>query len=216
MSKASTLIKPYLKKFILQTHPDFFQFEKVKKQTNAASLQKLNNLLQSKSSTKETSRLQFFTKQTRQPISIEFDSKGTEWDHVNSFLSLCQKLNISILPSDMDIVQTELNKQQSSKGPKKTLAQEFADELYKQQRVNHIDWTTTDILNNPLIQFDPSINKKKVAARLCKWLPYLQPDRWWNKVPLMIISPENEIPKKLSEGIMIIYSDMKLEGKSYR
>lgn len=216
MSKAGTLIKPYLKKFILQTHPDFFQFEKIKKQTNAASLQKLNNLLQSKSSTKETSRLQFFTKQTRQSISIEFDPKGTEWDHVNSFLSLCQKLNISILPSDMDIVQTELNKQQSSKGPKKTLAQEFADELYKQQRVNHIDWTTTDILNNPLIQFDPSINKKSMAARLCKWLPYLQPGRWWNKVPLMIISPENEIPKNLSEGIMVIYSDMTLEGKSYR
>lgn len=211
-NRASAFIKPYLKKFILQTHPDFFHYEKIKKQTNATSLQKLYNIFQPKVSKQPSScTLQFFVKQTKQPVTIQFDSNDTEWDHAYLFLSLCQKLNISILQSDLEAIQNELNKKQK-RAPVKSLTQEFADQLYQQRNIKS-EWTTNDLLNNPLVSFDPSIkDKKSSASRLCQYLNHLKPELWWNKVPLLIISSKNDIPKELTKDILVIRDNMGLKG----
>lgn len=206
------LIKPYFKKFILQTHPDYFHNEKIKKQTNAASLQALYNIFQPQTNQPSCS-LQFFLKKTKKPVTFEFDQKDTDWDRTFSFLSLCQSLGIPISQSDTETVQNEINKQNKTHKSHKPLAQEFADQLYKQHSIKNKEWATSDLLNNPLILFDTSIQKNTSAEKLCQWLPELQPELWWNKIPLIVVSSKDKIPKDTIKDVLVIGNDMSLDSK---
>ncbi|KAI9359165.1 hypothetical protein BD770DRAFT_66172 [Pilaira anomala] len=228
MSKTSTIIKPYLRKFILQTHPDFFHNDTIKKQTNASSLQKLQNILQpqQRNAIKATTcQLEFFTKQIK-PVKkqkpqavIQFHGNDSEWSTAQSFFDLCKQVDIPILKSDLDIVNNmilqELNKNKP-KSQHKSLTKEFAERLYKQYNELNtnktVEWTPNQILQQKLVVFGPDVNKKMFVNQLSAWLPQLNPERWWGKVPCMIISPETEYPSKdLTRGILVIKSDMKLQ-----
>lgn len=228
MNKTSTILKPYLRKFILQTHPDFFHNEYSKKQINAASLQKLYNVLQPEkhNAVKATCQLEFYTKQQQnknkkkeQPKAIgQFDCNDSEWTKANSFFQLCKQLDIPILQSDLDIVNDMISKEINKNKPKnqyKSLTIEFANRLYKQHNEpsKTTEWKSSQILSHNLVMFDPQVNKKTFSNKLILWLPQLQPERWWGKVPIMVISPGSELlPKELTKGILIIKSDMELEG----
>jgi hypothetical protein len=230
MNKSSTILKPYLRKFILQIHPDFFHHDKLKKETNAASLQKLYNVLQppTQQNTATPIKLEFFTKQQKKKKEkakaiVEFDSHDSEWNRTSTFFTLCKQLDIPILQSDLDIVHDMIakeNKPVRQQQPHKSLTKEFAERLYK-QRANVTntakeEWKPNDILNHRLVVFDPAVKNKKIfAVNLSAWLPQLQPERWWGKIPIMVISPESELPlKELTKGILLLKSDMTLEGKT--
>jgi hypothetical protein len=219
MSKTNTIIKPYLKKFILQTHPDFFHYDLTKKQINANSIQKLYNVFQLKITEPATVKLGFYLKgQTKQkkPITCTFNGRDSEWNKAQSFFQLCQQSNIPILQSDLDIVQSMLDKEEQQKRkPYKSLTKEFAEKLYHEHSVAAAgSLTVQDVLNHTLIMFDPSVkNKKLIASNLCQWLPQLQPQIWWNKIPMLIISPSSELPpEELTKDMIIMKSNLTLEG----
>lgn len=231
MNKSNTILKPYLRKFILQIHPDFFHHDKLKKETNAASLQKLYNVLQptppKSSTTQQAIKLEFFTKQQRQKKKetskaiVEFSAQDSEWHKTSTFFRLCQQLNIPILQSDLDIVHDMMSKEliPVKKGSHKSLTKEFAEKLYKQHAASSTaqkEIDANDILNHKLVMFDPAVkNTKSFATNLSVWLPQLQPEKWWGKIPIMIISPGSELPPQTeaTKGILILKSNMKLEGK---
>jgi HSP90 family molecular chaperone len=223
MSKTNTIIKPYLKRFILQTHPDFFQYDLTKKQINANSIQKLYNVFQLNKTDPTTTKLDFYLKgQVKQnkPITCTFNGHDSEWSKAQSFFQLCQKSNIPVLQSDLDIVQSMLDKQdQKERKPHKSLTKEFAEKLYQEHTAtskgSSASITVQDVLNHTLIMFDPNVeNKKQVASNLCRWLPQLHPQLWWNKVPMLIISPNSELPpEELTPDIIIMKSNLTLEGK---
>jgi hypothetical protein len=203
-SKATFLLKPYLRKLILQTHPDFFHNDTVKKQANASSLQKLQQVL-SNNENKKACTLKFYPKTSKKPITAVLSAES-EWIKAQSFLQLCDKLSIPVLPSDQDIVQSMLSEQ-----PKRPLKKEFAEKLYKEHSSEfQRDLSEKDILEG-LVMFEPSVNKKRMARRLCQWLPELQPQRWWNKIPLLVVS--KAIPKDTTKGILCVTQDMQLPGK---
>lgn len=223
-----TILKPYLRKFILQIHPDFFHNDPFRKKVNAASLQKLYNVLQPEqaNAAKATScQLEFYVKQQQnkkkeKPKAIgRFDFNDSEWTKTNSFLHLCNQVDIPILQSDLDIVNDMLLKESSKDKPKnqyKSLTKEFAERLYKQHNKpsKAADWEASQILGHKLVMFDPQVSKKTFSNTLSLWLPQLQPERWWGKVPLMVISPDSELPpRELTRGILVIKSDMELKGK---
>lgn len=219
MSKINTIIKPYLKRFILQTHPDFFQYDVAKKQTNANSIQKLYNAFQLQKAEPATVKLDFYLKgqaKQQKPISCTFNGRDSEWNKTQLFFQLCQKSNIPILQSDLDIVQSMLNKEEQQKRkPYKSLTKEFAEKLYHEHAtVPSASVTVQDVLNHTLIMFDPSVkNKKQVARNICQWLPQLKPQLWWDKVPMLIISPSSELPPtELTADMIIIKSKPSLEG----
>ncbi|CEP15058.1 hypothetical protein [Parasitella parasitica] len=221
------ILKPYLRKFILQTHPDFFHHDKLRKTTNAASLQSLYDILQP--STPSTSkqpnsaiRLEFFIKGQKKKdgnaISSVFHSQDSDWDKAASFLDLCQRVNIPVVPTDLDIVQDMVNKQSNRNNPPykyKSLTREFAERLYKEQSatVSRQHWTENDVLNQSLIMFDTPVNRKLTASRLSRWLPKLQPQLWWGKIPMLIISStSHQPPTELTKGMLVIQDGMELEG----
>ncbi|KAI8638784.1 hypothetical protein BD408DRAFT_10759 [Parasitella parasitica] len=226
LTMANRLLKPYLRKFILQTHPDFFHHDKLRKTTNAASLQSLYDILQpsSPSTLKQrnsTITLEFFIKgqkkKDRNAILSVFYSQDSDWDKAASFLDLCQRANIPVIPTDLDIVQDMINKKSDKNNPAHkptSLTREFAERLYKEQTASasRLDWTENDIINQSLIMFDAPVNKKLTASKLSEWLPKLQPQLWWGKIPMLIISSTSHQPsKELTKGMLVIKDDMELE-----
>jgi hypothetical protein len=121
-------------------------------------------------------------------------------------------LDISVLQSDLDLV----NEMIKPKIHNKSLTKEFAEQFYK----NHVNLTndkktdSSQILNHKLVMFDPKItNKNLTAQKLSAWLPELNPEKWWGKIPILIISSNSELPSKdLTKGILIIKEDMELKG----
>lgn len=222
------ILKPYLRKFILQTHPDFFHHDKLRKTTNAASLQSLYNILQPSTSTStskqpdSTIRLNFFIKgqkkKDKATISSIFNSQDTDWHKAEVFLRLCQQVNISVLPTDLEMVQDMVKKQfNKTESPLKykSLTKEFAEKLHREQTktIPKENWTENDILNQPLIMFDASVNEKLTVSKLSQWVPQLQPQLWWGKIPLLVISSKtNQPPRELIKGMLIIKDDMELQG----
>ncbi|OAD08536.1 hypothetical protein MUCCIDRAFT_105506 [Mucor lusitanicus CBS 277.49] len=224
---ASKILKPYLRKFVLQTHPDFFHHDKLRKTTNAASLQSLYDVLQPSTTTSRqpasTVKLEFFVKgqkkKDKNTVSSVFCSRDSDWDKADSFLKLCQQANIAVLPTDLEMVQDMVKKQSAQHAPApkyKSLTKEFAEKLHKEQTSTPVkqDWTEGDIANQSLIMFDPSVNKKLTASKLSQWLPQLQPQLWWGKIPLLILASTSEQPpKELTRGMLVIRSDMELQGR---
>ncbi|GAA5800211.1 hypothetical protein HPULCUR_005636 [Helicostylum pulchrum] len=174
-----------------------------------------------------TCQLEFFTKQQklskkkkeRPQAVIQFNGNDSEWNKTHSFFNLCKQVDIPVLQSDLDIVNDMISQELNRNKPKgqyKSLTKEFAERLYKQHNelsINKpVEWTPNQILQQKLVLFDPAVNKKLLANQLCTWLPQLHPERWWGKVPIMVISPESELPpKELTTGILVIKSNMKLE-----
>lgn len=227
LAMASKILKPYLRKFVLQTHPDFFHHDKLRKTTNAASLQSLYDVLQPSTTTSRqpasTVKLEFFVKgqkkKDKNTVSSVFCSRDSDWDKADSFLKLCQQANIAVLPTDLEMVQDMVKKQSAQHAPApkyKSLTKEFAEKLHKEQTSTPVkqDWTEGDIANQSLIMFDPSVNKKLTASKLSQWLPQLQPQLWWGKIPLLILASTSEQPpKELTRGMLVIRSDMELQGR---
>lgn len=229
IAMANKILKPYLRKFVLQTHPDFFHHDKLRKTTNAASLQSLYDLLQPSTATsrqpKSTVKLEFFIKgqkkKDKNTVSSVFCSHDSDWDKADSFLKLCQQANIPVLPTDLEMVQDMVKKQcfKHESAPKyKSLTKEFAEKLYKEQAFtpSKQEWTEKDILNQSLIMFDAPVNKKLTASKLSQWLPQLQPQLWWGKIPMLVLaSTSDQPPKELTKGMLVIRNDMELQGKTY-
>ncbi|KAI8064834.1 uncharacterized protein B0P05DRAFT_590038 [Gilbertella persicaria] len=216
MNRSSIILKPYLKKLVLQTHPDFFQFDTLRKKTNAESLQKLNELLQL-SHTKRKSvpvKLEFYSKSQRKskaPTAVGlFDTHDSEWVKAQIFFQLCQQLDIPILQSDLDAVQDMIQKE-TKPTMNKSLAKEFAEKLYQQHRQPKIEWQSEDVLRNNMIMFGPLVDTEVVAKKLSTWLPQLQPEKWWGKIPVLILSSQFELPAETgSKDMLILKSDMGL------
>ncbi|KAI8982402.1 hypothetical protein BDF20DRAFT_912568 [Mycotypha africana] len=160
MDKAAKLIKPYLKRFILQIHPDYFQLEPIKKQTNATSLQKLNDIFSdskairsplSDKTVRQPLQLEFYLKKQRQTnadnkVIIAFGAQDSEWSKIHTFFQLCQKAGLPVLDADMETVQAMLQKMEEankSHHKKMTLTEEFAKNLYKQYSYKSTTLTTT-------------------------------------------------------------------------
>ncbi|KAI8372800.1 uncharacterized protein BYT42DRAFT_578067 [Radiomyces spectabilis] len=211
--KAATLIKPYLKKLVLQVHPDFFHHDAVKKATNAQSLQRLygalNPILKPTSaspSKQDACRLEFYSK-SKKHVKGDFNASLSEWLTVRSFFNLCHEIGVDILPSDKDIVESMVA--QSTKTKKqKSLSEEFAEALYQQSGVP-TEWTAKHILQNRLLMFDPAVDQHTVAERLSQWLPELKPHLWWNKLPVLFIASRDTLPPSpLTKGVLVFTADM--------
>ncbi|KAI7856806.1 hypothetical protein BDC45DRAFT_566870 [Circinella umbellata] len=152
--KAGLLIKPYLKKLVLQTHPDFFHGDPMKGKRNATSLQQLygilnplintnesNTTLRKKSDQqKQQQQLEFYGKKARKTriVSI-FEHSSNEWQTVASFLRLCKQLDIDVVPSDIQAVQDMITKKEQETASHHNkrkggliLREEFARALHKQ------------------------------------------------------------------------------------
>ncbi|KAI9282184.1 hypothetical protein BY458DRAFT_552409 [Sporodiniella umbellata] len=211
MNKSQGLIKSYLKKFILQTHPDYFQRELTKKRTNAASLQGLYDVFQAPSRP-STCSLLFYLKRQTKPVRFEVNAKDNEWERAQTFLRLCEHSGIPVSVLDQRTVQQEIQ-QHAPPVSAKLPGQEFADQLYQEHAflINQA-WTPKDFLNNPWVLFDEQVPKDSSAQTLCHWLPYLQPERWWNKVPLIVVSDQNKSLQQTSNEVLIIPYNSSLEG----
>lgn len=227
LAMANKILKPYLRRFVLQTHPDFFHHDKLRKTTNAASLQSLYDVLQPSTTTSKqptsTVKLEFFIKgqkkKDKNTVSSLFCSQDSDWDKADAFLKLCQQANIAVLPTDLETVQDMVKKQSLKHEPApkyKSLTREFAEKLHKEQTsaLSKQDWTEKDIVNQSLIMFDPSVNKKLAAAKLSRWLPQLQPQLWWGKIPMLVLaSTSDQPPKELTKGLLVIRDGMELQGR---
>ncbi|KAL0083620.1 hypothetical protein J3Q64DRAFT_1138542 [Phycomyces blakesleeanus] len=213
---ASSLVKPYLKKFVLRTHPDFFGHDLSRKRCNEDSLQQLYTLLgpllkKSPPMVKEKTRLAFYDKSSQKQVEGTFDQPTSEWATLQSFLSLCKELGIPIKSSDMDTVRSMVSQSSGTRAARmhKSLKQEFAEALYKGHDTSfRREWTPKTVLENRLLMMGPSVDKNKMAERLCEILPQLKPEIWWGKIPVLIVSPESSLPVTLTKGMLILTSDM--------
>ncbi|KAI9266514.1 hypothetical protein BDA99DRAFT_24026 [Phascolomyces articulosus] len=166
-TKAAALIKPYLKKLVLQTHPDFFHGDPIKGKRNATSLQQLytilnpllkNEPLTTKSQStfqwtknnEQSVQLEFYAKKARKtPIVSTFEHAPNEWQTVASLFSLCKKLDIDVAPSDIQAVQDMIQKKEQETTPHRhrrgrlSLREEFARALHKQSSTITKDTSTT-------------------------------------------------------------------------
>ncbi|OBZ89556.1 hypothetical protein A0J61_02384 [Choanephora cucurbitarum] len=118
------------------------------------------------------------------------------------------------MQTDLEAVQDMIQKETKPCSPNKSLTKEFAEKLHKdyQQMSPDDTWHLNDILRNRMIMFGPSVDKIKVAQNLCLWLPQLQPQKWWNKIPILVLSPKTEKPsKEASSGMIVFSSDMTME-----
>ncbi|KAI9300537.1 hypothetical protein BJ944DRAFT_291627 [Cunninghamella echinulata] len=258
---AASLIKPYLKKFILQIHPDFFHHDHIKKQHNAQKLQELYTILnpilhstkplsttQPKISTpisisfyKKQQQEQFLQKtaikkkkekkgkddstNTNEMISFSFSDTQQVWPTIQHFLSLCQQANIMILQSDQEAVQSMVQQQYkkpTTTRPPLTLREEFKKALYHDEEIknrkninnDNIQWTKERVLNEKLCMYDPNIKDlNHFANQLIKWLPHLQPEKWWGKIPTLFLSSSMKKDPDLikQKDILILYEDMDLD-----
>lgn len=232
-SRTSVLLKPYLKRFVLQIHPDFFGHDVSKQKVNATSLQRLYTLLEpalkneSHKSTKTNNndqgiQLEFYSKSKQQHRVVQvFEPGQSKWELAQSFLNLCRQLEIAVQDSDVESVQQmvmqEYKKQQMRRGQQQqrpqSLTEQFARALYRQssQRVNH-EWTADDILRTAI--FAPQVvDKRSVAERWSKWLSGLQPESWFGKLPVCFIATSTNVPKEATKGVLVFTPDMTFQGE---
>ncbi|KAI8983136.1 hypothetical protein BDB01DRAFT_792659 [Pilobolus umbonatus] len=202
-------IKPYLRRLIVQTHPDFFHQDPLRKQTNANSLQTLNNILQSNQRTPPKVTVSFYLKKNRRkPITSQIINES-EWTLANSFLQLCKQVDIPVLQSDKDLVQDMLQKENRKTVPVKSVKKDFADKLHKQfTSTRPHQWTANDIMNNPLIMFDADVNKADMIHKLTTWIPELEPNKWWGKIPVLVLS--SPVDNELCRGMIVLDPRMDL------
>lgn len=140
-TRAASLIKPYLRKLVLQTHPDFFQRDPIKAKHNAASLQQLYTILnpilkqdnrsKSKPANEEAGHddtnipVAFYPKHAskaaasaasaRSRVSISFDPRPiSAWHTAASVLDLCRQLDIKVATSDDQAVQQMISKEMAA------------------------------------------------------------------------------------------------------
>ncbi|KAI9020021.1 hypothetical protein CLU79DRAFT_888444 [Phycomyces nitens] len=212
---ASSLVKPYLKKFVLRTHPDFFGHDIARKRSNEESLQQLYTLLgpllkKSPPIIKQKTRLTFYDKSSQKQVEGIFSQPNSEWATLQSFLNLCKELDISIKTCDIDTVRSMVSQSNGTRPARmqRSLKQEFAEALYKGQDAYRNQWTPQTVLENRLLMMGPSVDKNKMAERLCEFLPQLKPEIWWGKIPVLIVSPESSLPVTLTKGMLILTSDM--------
>lgn len=158
-----SLIKPYVKRILLKTHPDYFSHDAAKKKINQMSFQSLQNvlnpILQGKQAERKSAgadenvKLDFFVKDERNRASSRVEhrlpvsaptSALDMWTTTASILELCRKIGIQVMPSDIDAAQSmidTLTKQHSeltrSRAPAPSLTQIFADELYHSPLAQH-------------------------------------------------------------------------------
>ncbi|KAI8097612.1 uncharacterized protein BX664DRAFT_326799, partial [Halteromyces radiatus] len=228
---ATSLIKPYLKKLVLQVHPDFFVADAVKKQHNAQTLQQLYSILNPilrpslTATLKQPVQVSFYRKQSKRSTSkqqpmkpgVLFSHPEQMWPTIQSFFSLCEQLDVKVLPSDQNTVQDMIQQQQQQKTTHRSkrsippFGQEFANAFYKEQqqeRPKKIEWTPSMILNEKLFMCDPSLDAQQIADKLVSWLPQLQPELWWGKLPTLYVSSSSLPSDDLAKGILILNDAM--------
>lgn len=238
---AAAIVKPYLKKFVLKTHPDFFAKAPSQAQVNAKSLQQLYTVLDPILKSSNVSRTPESSRRKGQPLRLTFHSKtnprqsftgtfqenattGSPWATVQAFLKLCQQADIQVPASDIDAVRQMLAKQQATakkkNKPAKSLTQEFAEALHKHYyyhtgpSIQKTSWTPDEILQNRLLMFGPTVNRDDWALRLSHWLPHLEPGKWWGILPTLVLpSHSDEIPSELARGMLVLTGDMQLPGE---
>ncbi|KAI9287342.1 hypothetical protein BC943DRAFT_319568 [Umbelopsis sp. AD052] len=154
----NALLKPYIRRIILKTHPDYFAHDVKKKKINQASFQNLQNVLapilqerfrdSENIKTENAVKLEFYLKNSKVngklskiehtlPISSPKSSLDL-WTTTTSILDLCRKIGIQVMPSDIDAAEkmiSSLSKQDYSpshaRKPAPSLSQIFANELYQ-------------------------------------------------------------------------------------
>lgn len=223
MNRASRLLKPYLKKFVLRVHPDFFAQNPVQQKTNAESLQKLYALLDTDSHSNHNrtptipTQLTFHDKQ--QPdliVKTTVDLRTSPWNNAHLLFELFDKLGISIDPSDRATVQGMVKKQAARKSqrPAKSISDELMAAL-RERGVSTKSITIDQVLANPLLMVHPKVNHLEYAARLHRCIPALQPERWWRKVPTLVVPKQLHADiEKEGHGIIVFSEDMRYEGMS--
>jgi Domain of unknown function (DUF4460) len=173
-----SLLKPYIRRILLKTHPDYFTHDVKKKKINQASFQTLQNVLApilqerfrdtENNRTEHAVKLEFYVKNSTVnsrlskiehtlPIS-SLKSTLDLWTTTTSILDLCRKIGIQVMPSDVDAAEKMINslsKQHSSpsyaRKPAPSLSQIFANELYQSPLAQNV----TDISNRrPKLQLD--------------------------------------------------------------
>ncbi|KAI8580656.1 hypothetical protein K450DRAFT_279848 [Umbelopsis ramanniana AG] len=174
----NSLLKPYIRRILLKTHPDFFTHDVKKKKINQASFQTLQNvlapILQERFRDSENNKpdravkLEFYLKNSKVnsklsriehtlPISSPKSALDL-WTTTTSILDLCRKIGIQVMPSDIDAAEqmiSSLSKQHSSpsyaRKPAPSLSQIFANELYQSPLAQNV----TDVSNRlPKLQLD--------------------------------------------------------------
>lgn len=156
-TRAASLIKPYLRKLVLQTHPDFFQRDPIKAKHNAASLQQLytilNPILQQQDNRSKSKRgneaghddtsipVAFYPKHASNAasrVSISFDPRPiSAWHTAASVLDLCRQLDIKVATSDDQAVHQMISKEMASSSERssyKSLREQFVRALYQQHQ----------------------------------------------------------------------------------
>ncbi|CAO3680719.1 unnamed protein product [Umbelopsis ramanniana] len=165
-----SLLKPYIRRIILKTHPDYFTHDVKIKKINQASFQTLQSVLApilqerfrnaESSNTENTVKLEFYVKNStvnsrlsrvehKLPISSMNSTLGL-WTTTTSILDLCRKMGIQVMPSDIDAAEkmiSSLSEQRSvssnARKPAPSLSQIFANELYRSPLAQNV----TDISN---------------------------------------------------------------------
>jgi hypothetical protein len=165
-----SLLKPYIRRILLKTHPDYFTHDVKIKKINQASFQTLQNVLApilqerfsnvESSNTEHSVKLEFYVKNSTVnsrlsrvehtlPISL-LNSTLDLWTTTTSILDLCRKIGIQVMPSDVDAAEkmvSNLSKQRSvssnARKPAPSLSQIFANELYRSPLAQNV----TDISN---------------------------------------------------------------------
>ncbi|KAG2187530.1 hypothetical protein INT44_005219 [Umbelopsis vinacea] len=154
----NALLKPYIRRILLKTHPDYFAHDVKKKKINQASFQNLQNVLapilqerfrdSENIKTENAVKLEFYLKNSKVngklskiehtlPISSPKSTLDL-WTTTTSILDLCRKIGIQVMPSDIDAAEkmiSSLSKQDYSpsyaRKPAPSLSQVFANELYQ-------------------------------------------------------------------------------------
>ncbi|KAI9311197.1 hypothetical protein BX666DRAFT_1072238 [Dichotomocladium elegans] len=231
-ARATSLLKPYLRKLVLQTHPDFFQRNPTKGKQNAQSLQRLYAVLNpilnqgepndTIHRAEEPMELKFYSKRKDDRlVTSTFDpAPPTPWHTVASLFQLCKQLDIQVQTSDEDACQAmidaaaEKNKRRSMNY--KSLRAEFARAFYEnEQKGQQHDprrtgaWTRDEILMNRQLTFASGVNRDQFASMLSKSMPQLQPRLWWGQLPILVVPPKSTLPSpERVKGILIFSSDM--------
>lgn len=244
-SALKSLLRPYVKRILLKTHPDYFAHDNVKKKINAASLQSLQNVITpllketvpntTKGHSEKPTKLDFYVKNGGNSSILKVEHKFPTnyatsmvemWYTAASVLELCKKIGIQVMPSDIDAIQSmidTLNKESSAakrhRAPPLSLTQVFADELYRSQNMDSASIRleqSISIADNELFFFSPKMNEKSKAImveKLQKALPMLHPNRWWRKIPVVVVEDIADIDEIDTAGILAFAPNMSIEGK---
>lgn len=241
-----SLLKPYVRRILLKTHPDYFSHDAKKKKINQASFQLLQNVLspQGRQSGSNVAgednslKIEFYVKTTghvastriehRLPVAVPTSSLDM-WTTTSSILTLCRKMGIPVMPSDIDAAQKMINalsKPNSvsadyrAQAAAPSLTQIFANELYNSAVTEHSAKTDKSkykfqLESNQLLFFQPHMSsklKESMQKTLQSALPTLQPSRWWRKIPLLCVEDEKKVNGIDVSGILVFTSKMTTEG----